>query len=70
MSVVIEIDYIQDRFKIEIDYIQDRCKIEIDYIQDRCKISIFFSEFPALGFIAEASNELNVLKQGISGTDR
>ncbi len=54
---------------IETDYIQDRCKIEIDYIQDRCK-TIFFSEFPALGFIAEASNELNVLKQGISGTDR
>ena len=69
MSVVIEIDYIQDRWKIEKDYIQDRCKIEIDYIQDRCK-TIFFSEFPALGFIAEASNELNVLKQGISGTDR
>jgi len=69
VSVVIETDYIQDRCKIEIDYIQDRCKIEIDYIQDRCK-TIFFSEFPALGFIAEASNELNVLKQGISGTDR
>ena len=41
--------------------------VEIDYIEQRCKISIFFREFPALGYIAEGSHELNVLKQGISG---
>ncbi|XP_023332063.1 sulfhydryl oxidase 1 [Eurytemora carolleeae] len=32
-------------------------------------LKLEISEFPALGFIAEASNELNVLKQGISADE-